>query len=107
MYGIIITCHNWINVWKLAKWKIMMAVLGRGHIMRVSKVVRSVDSSNINCLIVMAWHTYTVSCNWRKLNKRSQVLSILLLVTICESVITLILLKIGIENYMLYTKINE
>lgn len=71
-----------------------------------NKIIRSVDSSNINFLIVMACHTYIVSCNWRKLNKRSQALSILFLVTTRESVITLILLKIVIENNMLYTRLN-
>ena len=71
-----------------------------------NKIIRSVDSSNINFLIVMACHTHIVSCNWRKLNKRSQALSILFLVTTRESVITLILLKIVIENDMLYTRLN-
>ena len=72
-----------------------------------NKIIRSVDSNNINFLIVMACHTYIVSCNWRKLNKRSQALSLLFLVTTCESVITLILLKLGIENDMLYTRVNR
>ena len=37
---------------------------------RQKKVISSVDSIHTNLLIVLAWHSYTVSYRWEKLGKR-------------------------------------